>query len=130
MKELTQSLKLSKLSEIPLTAELKRLDEAILFIQSILDKMILKIDEESYPDEEHYFIDDKLYFIYDLKDTDLWCRYDDFWSILECKYQYNYQEISDLIKVVVEEHFKNKVVAPRFGMLLNVRRVEEHFKTK
>lgn len=130
MKELIRSLRLRKLSNTPLTSELKRLDNAINFIQKILDKMVLKIDPKEYPLMEFYFIDDKTYFEYDIETTDLWCRHDKLWKRLESKYRYNYYEISYLIKNIVEEHFKNKIVTPSNVHLGYHVSVEEYFKNR
>lgn len=113
MKELIRSLRLCYLSDTPLTDELKRLDDAIHFIEDVFDKCILKTDSDNYPNYKFYFIGKKNYFQYNSKTSKLYCRYEDFWHVLEMKFQYsNMQEACDLIKYTAVDYFNNKTVAP------------------
>lgn len=78
------------------------LEEAIFFIQDILDKMVLKVDKVKYSNYEFYFIDAENYFQYNLKNTRFYCGYEDFWVVLETRFHYKNEEIVDLVKEVVE----------------------------
>lgn len=128
MKELIRSLRLSKLTDIPLSDELKRLESAILFIRNIFDKVELKTDSSEYYDREFYFIADKLYFEYEPKQLYLWCRQDDFWDVLKFNYIYNSQEIAELLGIVIGEYFKCKVVIVNSLPRATQRLAEAHFK--
>jgi hypothetical protein len=59
-----------------------------------------------------YYIDDQWYMYQNKKSDYLWISYDKLWSILESKYQYNYNEIINLIKGVVEMNTELKDVTP------------------
>lgn len=132
MNELIRNLRLSKLIEAPLTIDLKRLSDAINFIQETLDKIELKkypTTNDEYPNTEFYFINDKLYFEYNSKVGTMWCRYTDFWEVLEEKFVYNYEDIRCLVKVMMEEHFK-KEIRPTSSSDLNFIGLENHFKSQ
>lgn len=127
MKELVRSLRLNQLSNTTLTPELKRLDDAISFIQTIFDKMVLKTDDVNYPNDEFYFVNDNLYFEYDTVTSELWCRYNDFWDILEKKFNYNYDEKCDIVKVLMEEQLNGMKITPITKIWYNTVKKEEHF---
>ena len=55
---------------------------------------------------------------YDKKNGYFWVDYDKIWSVLESKYGLNDQEISELIKGMVEEHLKLEGVTPWMKYIL------------
>lgn len=42
----------------------------------------------------------------------LWCNYDDFWSVLESKYNLDYEQIKTLIKKIVEKYLIDDDITP------------------
>lgn len=102
------------------------------FIQSILDRMIMKLSDK-YPDKIFYFVKDKVYFemrkdIHKRKNGYLYCRYEDFWKILKSKYLLKYDDIQSLIKSMVEQHLKCEVGKPDNQFLCNLQEVEQYLK--
>ena len=49
----------------------------------------------------------------DLKNAVLWCRYKDFWRVLEYQYHCTYEEIQGIIQYKVEEAFKMRSLIPK-----------------
>ena len=88
----------------------------------------IKIDFEKYPDSIFVFKNDEFIFEYDIKYGILWCSYDKIWTIFLKKYELNDLQITNLIKNVVEEHFKNMEVTPMRICKARKTSVEEHFK--
>lgn len=107
--------------------------EPIDFIQSILDEMFMKTHID-YPNKIFYMIGDKVYFemnkdIQKRRTDNLWCRYEDFWELLEQKYLLNYTDIQILIKSMVEHHLKCSVGTPnRIRSSFRKYEVEQHLK--
>ena len=85
-----------------------KLIEMINFVEEILNKVKPKVDEEKYPNNIFYFIEEQLYIQQDLKNRTFWVRYDNFWSIFETKYNLKTQEIQVFLNHLLEEHFKCK----------------------
>ena len=48
----------------------------------------------------------------DLKNEDLWCRWDVFWSFFENGISIGYHETQYVVKIMVEHHLKRKVETP------------------
>ena len=88
----------------------------------------IKIDFEQYPGSIFVFKNDEFIFEYDIKYGILWCSYDKIWTIFLKKYELNDLQITNLIKNVVEEHFKNMEVTPIARKYYKSFWVEEHFK--
>ena len=51
------------------------------------------------------------------KNAQLYCSYQHVWKVLEDRFDYNYDQIRDLIKEIVEEHFKLMGLTPGFAKL-------------
>lgn len=96
--------------------------EVMNFIQQVLDRMVMKT-HKNYPNKIFYVIvgrsplDDKVYFEMEKDEhkrkTDyLWCRYNDFWRVLQSKYVLYYTDIQSLIKSMFEQHIKQEVGTP------------------
>src|SRR5690606_28779667 len=86
------------------------------FQKEMLDKVVKKIDNENYPNKIFYFIEDKWFFefIYrDGKNKWFWVRYQDCWKVLREKFRLNYTETQQLIKGMLEEHFKMRYATPQ-----------------
>ena len=66
-------------------------------------------ETEKYPDYIFFMKDDKFFFDYNKKDGYVSISYDNIWSCLENFFGLEYEEIQDLTKEWVEEHYKLKV---------------------
>ena len=63
-----------------------------------------------------------------LNDTILWCRYEDFWCILETNYHCTDVEISEIIAYKVEEVFNLLSTTPKALYFYMSSQVERDFK--
>ena len=57
-------------------------------------------------------------------------RYSNFWEVFKSKFGLSYQEISDLLRGLLEEHFKCKVNTTWQIFWLKEIMLDEHFKCK
>lgn len=82
------------------------------FWELILQTSAIKIDKEAYPDSTFGFVNNTFLWEYNSKCKVLYLSYSSICSILEKEFDLNYNEIQQLIKEQVEEHFKVKGVTP------------------
>jgi len=104
-------------------SELRKLIEAENIIpkktkEEVFLEMIngLTIDTETFKKERpnsKFFIKDKKCFL-ELEKSDLWCDYDNIWSVFESQFDMNYKQIQGFIKDMVKEHLNMKGVTPEF----------------
>lgn len=80
----------------------------------IVFDMKLKTDEKQFPDSILFFKDGEVLMEQNLKSQYLRVDYFRIWSIFEKEFGFNNQEISLLIKGIMEKHFKMRVLASRF----------------
>lgn len=126
MKERIRSLRLAQLSNTPLSNEQLILEKDILFIQSVLNKLVLRKDNLTYPSFNFYFIENELFFQYNIKSKYLFCRYDKFWHVLEKEKRYLFTEIHILLDEIISEHFNMKVITTTISEY-RAPIIEEHF---
>ena len=79
------------------------------FLQ-LIDGLTIKIDKEKYSDSIFFFKGNDYYF--EIEKTDIWCSYDQVWSVFKREYGMNYDGIQVFIKDMVERHFKMNGVTP------------------
>ncbi len=125
MNYLIRKYKISKILNQPLTGIE---GEIIDFIQSWLKDLIpFKYDES--PNSIFYMKEDGRYVLeQDIKDINLYIRYENFWSVLFNKYSLEYTDIQILLKFMVEEAFKKELSTPYFKFSVSNFLVEEAFK--
>jgi hypothetical protein len=92
--------------------------------------LVMKTDQDKYPDAIFWFKQDRCYFRYDIKTGFLWCDHDLVWEVFEKELNWGYLQIVSFIKNKVEEHFKNKGVTLEITVPCYLAEVEEHFKNK
>ena len=63
-------------------------------------------ETEEYPDYIFFMKDGKVIFDYNKKNGRVFISYDKIWSFLQNFFGLNYEEIQDLTKEWVEEHYK------------------------
>ena len=106
---------------------------------SKLEKLCIKWLNDNYGDLERYETEKYSDYIFHMKDGNcileynkksgyVYVSYREIWSFFERMFGMNYQQIQDLTKVWVEEHYKKEVTSTitektHFGI-----RVEEHYK--
>jgi hypothetical protein len=83
---------------------------------------------KDYTNSIFYTIDDNIYMEMILKNGYLWVNYNRVWSIFESKFGMEYEQIQDLIKGIVEEHFKSGSLTPKPVSRNIPDNVEEIFK--
>lgn len=90
-------------------------DSPEFFIQQVLDKMNI-VSLKRYPNIDIYCISDYVYFELDKNKPVkiLKCRYKDFWEVLEHKYNLEYENIQELIKILIEDYLKCDVGTPYY----------------
>src|SRR6478735_7507438 len=59
-----------------------------------------------YPNYIFYFKDDKCIFQHTFKSNNFYVRYSFIWKVFEIKFNYNYHEISNLIKDIMKYAYK------------------------
>ena len=88
------------------------------------------IETDVYHKEGGEFIyymnnDEKLWiFLQDDESNLFWCNYDTYWSILESKFKFNYDDIQYLTKFLVENALNNSVATPHKLAFPSAVRVE------
>ena len=107
-----------------------KLIEMINFVEEILNKVKPKVDEEKYPNNIFYFIEEQLYIQQDLKNRTFWVCYNNFWSIFGTKYNLKPKEIQVLLNHLFEEHFKCRDYTTKENRWSSTILFEEHFKCR
>jgi len=92
----------------------------------MLNLKIVKFKES--PNHLFYFKDDKCIFKQYLKSDWFGVNYNLIWSVFEPKFNYNYQEISDLIKRIVEQVYKLSEVTPSILIKRETHVLEQDYK--
>jgi hypothetical protein len=92
--------------------------------------LVIKTDQDKYPDAIFWFKQDRCYFEYDVETGHLWCERNLVWRVFEKELGWGYPQIVSFIKNKVNEHFKNKDVTPLFSADWLRKAVDEHFKNK
>ena len=110
------------------------LDGDALVIQTFFNDLLngLEIDTlDKYPDSI-FFIKNghDVYMEQDYKNERLFCSYNRIWSFFEGDLSLDYQEISDLIKVMVEQQLKEMVFTPPENASVLYNGVEKQLKNK
>lgn len=100
--------------------------EIILFIKETL-KDLVQYKDESYPDTIFYMKGDKLVLEENLKSEYLRVRYECFWHVLERIYLMRYIDVQVIMKYMIEEVFKRKVVTPDYVMYDVSQLIEKAF---
>jgi hypothetical protein len=92
--------------------------------------LVMKTDQEKYPDAIFWFKRDRCYFEYEIETGYLWCEHDLVWGVFERELNWGFHQIESFIKNKVKEHFKNKDVTLPHLKKRYSRKVKEHFKNK
>jgi hypothetical protein len=92
--------------------------------------LVMKTDQEKYPDLIFWFKQDRCYFEYEIKTGYLWCEPNLVWRVFERELSWGYHQIESFIRNKVKEHFKNKDVTPSMPGLGLLPLVKEYFKNK
>jgi hypothetical protein len=92
--------------------------------------LVMKTDQEKYPDLIFWFKQDRCYFEYEIETGKLWCDHNLVWRVFARELGWGYLQIESFIKNKVEEHFKNKGVTLYASSDTLRLPVEEHFKNK
>ena len=85
-----------------------------------------------YETEKHpnyiFYIDEnkKIYFEYNKKNGYVWVDYETIWSFLEDVFSFDYQQIQQVAKEWLEEHYKLSVPTTRWPTIGNGLTLEEH----
>ena len=72
-------------------------------------------ETEKYPDYIFFMKDGEVVFDYDEKNKVIFISYDKIWSYLKNFFGLEYEEIQDLTKEWVEEHYKLRVTTTRIN---------------
>jgi hypothetical protein len=99
------------------------------FFENLFDGLEeFEIDE--YPGDIFFRKNGKIYMQQDSKNERLWCSNEDIWSFFKTEFEYNYNEISELIQNMLEIHLKRNVFAASNVSSSSWDRVEIHLKRK
>jgi len=83
-----------------------------VWFKDLLNQMEMKEDRKKYSDSIFFFIDDKMVMVQDEKNESIWVDSEKIWSFFHSEFDLNYNETSDLIKGMVEQHFKMRLFTP------------------
>ena len=87
-------------------------------------------ETDKYLNYTFFTKDGEVIFDYNQKNGCCDISYDEIWSFLSSVFQLEYEEIRDITKEWVGEHYKLKVRTTRLSKLIRLRMVEEHYKEK
>ena len=93
-------------------------DPYVKEIIDIFDTIFTDIEEcysDAYPKSTFFKHKNKIYFELDLKNNITWCRYSDFWSKFETKFNLKELEIRKLTEYMLGIHLKRKVPPTKGG---------------
>ncbi len=83
---------------------------------------------EEYPDYIFHMKDGKCILQHNKKNGYVYVSYREIWKFFESYFSMSNQQIKDITKIWVEEHYKMNVTTTSLSFLLNIVRVEEHYK--
>ena len=78
----------------------------------------------------YFKIKGETFIFYDKKNGALYYDYVKIYSVLESEYNLNYQEITDLVKVMVVRHFNLRGIIPLINSIKNLDEVVRHFNLR
>lgn len=90
-----------------------RKEYGLVWFKQMLNQMEIKENRKDYPNSVFFFIGDDVVMEQDEKYKRLFVDGDKIWVVFYFDFGYNYQEVRDLIKGMVEEHFKIGVFIPK-----------------
>jgi hypothetical protein len=85
---------------------------------------------DDYSNSVFYMVGENVFIERNLKFGNFDIRYSNFWEVFKSKFGLSYQEISDLLRGLLEEHFKCKVNTTWQIFWLKEIMLDEHFKCK
>jgi len=85
---------------------------------------------EEYPDFIFHMKDGKCILQYNKKTGYVYVSYGEIWSFFESFFSMSYQQIKDITKIWVEEHYKMGVITTFKSLVCRAKRVEEHYKMR
>ena len=89
-----------------------------------------QFETEKYPDYIFFMKDGKVIFDYKKNNGYVHISYDKIWSFLVSFFELEYEEIQDLTKEWVEEHYKLRATTTTNTLSVFVGSVEEHYKLR
>ena len=101
---------------------IKFIEDNILNLEKFLDP--------DYPSFIFYMKDGKCYLEYDTKNQYLYIRYEGIWDVFYKQFKLGDTEIQQIMKDIVEDHYKLKVKTTRLLSFLFRQKVEDHYKLK
>ena len=91
---------------------------------------LIPFETEKYPDYIFFMKDGKIIFDYNKKNGYVYISYDKIWSFMGSFFGLEYEEIQDLTKEWVEEHYKLRVTTTNIVSSNVFSPVEEHYKLR
>ncbi len=101
---------------------------ARIWFDDLLSKMVVKKDQQAYPDRIYFFIGEEWYMDLNLTNGDVWCSEERMWLIIRGKTGYSYVETKSFTKNVLEQYFKVKDIIPIKLFFQMKFELEQHFK--
>jgi len=83
---------------------------------------------KEYPDYIFHMKDGKCILQYNKKNGYVYVSYREIWKFFESFFNMDDQQIKDITKIWVEEHYKVGVTTTRLNYIFFIFRVEEHYK--
>jgi hypothetical protein len=89
---------------------------------------LVRYETDKFPNSIFYMKDGKVIFTYYKENGNVYISYDKIWLFLESFFGLEYEEIQDLTKTLVEEHYKLDVTTTNSNDFDDYFRVEEYYK--
>ena len=96
---------IEKICELLSNNEAQKKKEMVNFFLSKFNGSTVKLDDSKI---KHYAPNGDWLFSLNNKNNEFWVSYKNIWSVYESKYDLNYQQIKELFKGILEEHFNLK----------------------
>lgn len=84
----------------------------------LINGLEIKLHPE-HSDSIYFFKEGKYFVQLDLKNKRIWFIYSNFWSILQKEFRLNHDEIQQLLKTLLEKHFKLMGFTPAWFLRLH-----------
>ena len=98
---------------------------------TLTKNLVVKIDEKEYPNFIFFFNENNnCIFKYNTKNGYFYCSYYNFNQYFYEKFDFNWQQVRDITKDMVENHFKLKGITPTGWKYVDNNMMENHFKLK
>jgi hypothetical protein len=126
MNSIVREIHISDITEEKLSPEAQKVKK---FFEQLFEGLE-QYEMDKYSGYIFFIKNRKIYMQQDSKNERLWCSNEDIWSFFKTEFEYNYNEISELIQNMLEIHLKRKVFPTSNVKFTSFPLLEIHLKRK